>query len=158
MDTATAAVEPSVGEKLASAYRAASLASDGKPEGSRESLVRCARMLDTYAPELYPAAENGQVHFARAMMQSVADSIRAYIGAGARVPWDSVAATPLSDDAIVIAYAKRGRDHPSFMCDLPTTELARESVAAMHANPEVAEVIGVFTLGLIRGNCDKGSP
>lgn len=54
---------------------------DGKPEGTRESLETCARMLDTYGPECFPANELGQVDFARAMMESVADNIRAYLDA-----------------------------------------------------------------------------
>ena len=52
-----------------------------KSEGTVESLARCAKMLDVYAPECFPANEHGQVDFARAMMESVADEIRAFLKA-----------------------------------------------------------------------------
>jgi hypothetical protein len=38
-------------------------------------------MFDTYAPDLFPANEKGQIHFARAMMEGTADEIRAYTAA-----------------------------------------------------------------------------
>lgn len=47
-------------------------------EGTPESLARVASILDEYAPELFPADGNGRVHFARAMMESAADEIRAF--------------------------------------------------------------------------------
>ena len=69
-------------EELAAKLRAASRATeDGKPDGSREGLERCSRMLDTYAPDCFPANDKGQVHFARAMMESTADTIRAFLAA-----------------------------------------------------------------------------
>lgn len=85
----TLAVEPSKagtgetdmnspGELLAAKYRAADKGENG-PEGTREALEQCARMLDTYAPDLHPANELGQVDFARAMMNSVTDEIRAFL-------------------------------------------------------------------------------
>jgi hypothetical protein len=70
-------------EALAAKFRFASRGGDDGPEGTRESLERCAKMLDTYAPDLFPANDKGQVHFARAMMESVADEIRAYLSQGA---------------------------------------------------------------------------
>lgn len=70
-------------EETAAKFRAEQRAGDGKPDGTREGLEQCARMLDTYAPDLYPANEHGQVHFARAMMESVADEIRAFLAATA---------------------------------------------------------------------------
>lgn len=74
--------EPSpANEALAANLRLASWGSDGKPEGTRESLERCSRMLDTYGPECFPANESGQIHFARAMMETTADEIRAYLAA-----------------------------------------------------------------------------
>lgn len=54
---------------------------EGKPEGTRESLERCAKMLETYGPDLYPANELGQVDFARAMMDSVVGEVRAFLEA-----------------------------------------------------------------------------
>lgn len=68
-------------EVAAAKFRAEIRQGDGKPEGTRESLERCARMLDTHAPDLFPANDKGQVHFARAMMESVADEIRAFLEA-----------------------------------------------------------------------------
>ena len=64
------------GEQLAKQYRAEHA---GRVEGTRESLLRCATMLYTYAPDLFPANESGQIHFARAMMDSVADEIRKFL-------------------------------------------------------------------------------
>jgi len=67
------------GEQLAKLYRIQMLNGDGKPEGTRDELERCAKMLDTYAPECFPADDQGRVDFSRAMMESVADVIRAFI-------------------------------------------------------------------------------
>lgn len=70
------------GEVLYAAYLANERAwGEGKPEGTRESLERCAKMLETYGPDLYPANELGQVDFARAMMESVVGEIRAFLSA-----------------------------------------------------------------------------
>jgi hypothetical protein len=69
-------------ETLAAQFRARQLADGCKPEGTRESLARCANMLDVYAPDLYPANEKGQVAFARVVMEVVADEIRAFLAGG----------------------------------------------------------------------------
>lgn len=45
-------------------------------EGTRESLLQVARMLD---PDLYPANKYGQITFARSMMESAAAEIRAFL-------------------------------------------------------------------------------
>ncbi len=67
-------------EALAATYRAESRTTeDGKPEGTPESLQRCASMLNTYAADCFPANSKGQIHFARAMMESTADEITAYL-------------------------------------------------------------------------------
>jgi hypothetical protein len=67
-------------EALAAQFRAEINATeDGKPDGTRESLAVCAKMLNTYAPDLFPANEIGQVHFARVMMEGVADEIEAFL-------------------------------------------------------------------------------
>jgi len=68
-------------EERAAAFRALIRNGDGKPDGTREGLAQCATMLDTYGPECFPANEQGQVHFARAMMESVTDEIRAFLAA-----------------------------------------------------------------------------
>lgn len=52
---------------------------DGQPEGTLESLLTCVNMIETYTPESLPANEHGQVHFARAMLESAADEIKAYV-------------------------------------------------------------------------------
>jgi len=68
------------GEVKAKVYRtAATHNGDGKPLGTRESLAGCVSMLDAWLPECFPANEQGQVDFARGMMESVADEIRAYL-------------------------------------------------------------------------------
>ena len=82
VDAADRALPNPKHEELAAKFRAGSREGDGKPEGTRESLERCAKMLDTYGPDLFPANDKGQVHFARAMMESVADEIRAFLATG----------------------------------------------------------------------------
>lgn len=79
LQCAAAMAGPTAAEANAAALRASGRLGDGEPDGSREELERCARMLDTYAPELYPANELGQIDFARAMMESTADTIRAFL-------------------------------------------------------------------------------
>jgi hypothetical protein len=49
------------------------------PDGTLESLATVATMLETYGPECFPANEQGQVDFARSMMDSAAEEIRAFI-------------------------------------------------------------------------------
>lgn len=66
------------GEQIAARFRCESR-SEGMIEGTRESLARCVLMLNTYAPDIYPAGPGGQVHFARAIMDSVAEEIRAFL-------------------------------------------------------------------------------
>lgn len=80
LECAAAMVGRTPAEASAAALRASGRVGDGQPDGSREELERCARMLDTYAPELFPANDLGQIDFARAMMESVADVIRAFLG------------------------------------------------------------------------------
>lgn len=48
-------------------------------EGSRESLEQCARMLTVYSGEMFPTNEKGQIHFARAVMESAASEILAFL-------------------------------------------------------------------------------
>lgn len=65
-------------------YRAwAAVDPDHVPEGTEESLAACATMLETYGPECFPANEQGQVDFARAMMDAVAADIRAFLSPAA---------------------------------------------------------------------------
>lgn len=64
------------GEELARKFR---LSHADDIEGTHESLLRCATMLDTYGPDCFPANEHGQIHFARTMMESVADEIRKFL-------------------------------------------------------------------------------
>jgi hypothetical protein len=52
---------------------------DGEHEWTRESLTRCVEMIDTWAPDCFPANESGQIDFARAMMECVAGEIRAFL-------------------------------------------------------------------------------
>lgn len=60
-------------------YRAYCLADpEHKPDGTLEALTQCARMLEEYGPDCFPANESGQVHFARAMMDATAVEIRAF--------------------------------------------------------------------------------
>lgn len=64
------------GEELARKFR---ISHADEIEGTQESVLRCATMLDTYGPDCFPANELGQIHFARAMMESTADEIRKFV-------------------------------------------------------------------------------
>ncbi|WP_242095446.1 hypothetical protein [Sphingomonas sp. CROZ-RG-20F-R02-07] len=55
--------------------------SDSQPDGTRDSLAMCALMLETYGPDCFPPDENGQLHFARCMMDATASEIRAFLAA-----------------------------------------------------------------------------
>lgn len=65
-------------DDLAAAYHAKSI-TEAPPSGTREELGGAAAMLEAWAPDTFPANERGQVHFARAMMDSVASTIRAFL-------------------------------------------------------------------------------
>jgi hypothetical protein len=52
---------------------------DEHPDGTIDGLERSAMMLETWAAETYPASEDGKVHFGRAMMDTVAAEIRAFL-------------------------------------------------------------------------------
>lgn len=55
--------------------------------GRLEDLKRTAIMLRTWAPEVFPeVGADGQVHFGRAMMESAAEAIEAFLKAGLRFP------------------------------------------------------------------------
>lgn len=71
------------GESLYRAWCAAD--PDHKEEGTREGLAIVASMLETYGPDTLPANEHGQVHFARAMIDSAAREIRAFLAASPEV-------------------------------------------------------------------------
>ena len=62
-------------------YRAYKLATaeENKPDGTLESLLLCARMLDEYGVKDMPANPSGQVDFIRAMMESTISEIRAFV-------------------------------------------------------------------------------
>ena len=45
------------------------------PDDAIADLRQAARMIRTWIPDVYPANELGQVPFARAVMESVADAI-----------------------------------------------------------------------------------
>ncbi len=83
-------------EAKAAQFRAEIRDGDGKPEGTIESLLRCVKMLNTYAADSFPANEHGQVHFVRAIMESAADEIAAFVAAKPAV--EPSEATALADD------------------------------------------------------------
>lgn len=135
-------------EELALKFRQQLLAGDGKPEGTRESLKRCATILNTYAPELFPANEQGQVHFARAMMESVADEIIAYLSTPpAASNWAGGAAMTPSELDTMLAYIADSppREYGGFHQNVIDTAKAaiaellrlRERVRELEANPFV---------------------
>lgn len=62
----------------------AELAREGEPEPLEQTL----RMLERWGPGAYPATETGQIHFARAMIDSAAAAIRAHLAAADRRPSD----------------------------------------------------------------------
>lgn len=49
------------------------------PDGTLDSLERSASMLEQWGPETFPADPNGKVHFGRALTDSVAAEIRAFL-------------------------------------------------------------------------------
>ncbi len=55
------------------------IASMEPPENPREEIERSVRMLETWSADLFPANPLGQVHMARAMMESAAHSIRQFL-------------------------------------------------------------------------------
>lgn len=79
LEAITAPRSPAPPEVKAKLFRLSSGMGENKPEGTREELEMCARMIDTYAADAFPANELGQIHFGRAMMESVADTIRAFL-------------------------------------------------------------------------------
>ena len=63
-------------------YRAWADSQPVEPEDATvESLTVCATMLETYAPDCFPANEAGQVSFARSMMDATVRCLRAYLAA-----------------------------------------------------------------------------
>lgn len=64
-------------EELAAKYRAAGMRAEGTPF----ALLQCVNTIETYAPECLPADENGQIHFVRAVLETVSDEIRAHLAA-----------------------------------------------------------------------------
>jgi hypothetical protein len=66
-------------EQRARAFRKQHEQSDGKPEGTIESLATIANVLDKWLPVVLPANEEGHVKLARAMMESAASEIKAYL-------------------------------------------------------------------------------
>ena len=52
---------------------------EAQPDGTVEGLERSASMLEQWAKETFPANEDGKVHFGRAMMDTVAAEIRAFL-------------------------------------------------------------------------------
>lgn len=52
---------------------------DWVPDGTIESLRECANMLETYGPDCFPVSPQGQVDFARCMMDATASEIRAFL-------------------------------------------------------------------------------
>lgn len=72
------------GEANYQAYRRA--LPDVGADGTREGLATVLRMIDEYAADALPANEQGQVHFARAMLESASDEIRAFLTNTGGVP------------------------------------------------------------------------
>jgi hypothetical protein len=67
-------------------------------------LQQCAVMIRTWIPEVYPANSNGQVPFARAVMESVADTID-------RVLQDEAAYRATADEIHQCYLAAHSRAH-----------------------------------------------
>lgn len=65
------------GEADYQAFCSASL--DHQPEGTLEDLAMCARMIDRYKVDVDPANGQGQVSFARAMLESASRQIHAFL-------------------------------------------------------------------------------
>lgn len=52
---------------------------DYQPDGTLEGLEQAATMLERWGPYALPASDTGQIHFSRCLMESVAETIRAYL-------------------------------------------------------------------------------
>lgn len=48
-------------------------------EGTLDGLAMVVRMIETWGPETFPVNEFGQIHFGRAMLESAAGEIKAYL-------------------------------------------------------------------------------
>lgn len=69
--------------------------------GTLEELALSATMLERWGPETFPANSLGQVHFARAMMESTAKTIRAFLAAQAPTPsWRSLDDAPRDGEVL----------------------------------------------------------
>lgn len=86
-------LSPESRAKAEYAYKSACLADlESAPDGTRESLAMVAEMIETWGPECWPANKHGQVDFARAMMESAAAEIRAFLkGQPATTPEQKIA-------------------------------------------------------------------
>lgn len=64
-------------------YQRVSSATDSEPafapEGTLAALEDCAAMLEEWGPRCFPANRQGQVHFARSMMDATAKEIRTFL-------------------------------------------------------------------------------
>jgi len=70
--------EIAAGEAIYAAY-CASVQREAPHDGTRADLDVVAGMLERWGPDALPANEHGQVHFVRAMMDSAAGTIRAFL-------------------------------------------------------------------------------
>ncbi len=73
------------------AHYRAHFAAERESTGSREELETCARSLRTYGAELFPVNRDGKAHFARLIMDTVANTIDATLarrsGPGLFIVW-----------------------------------------------------------------------
>lgn len=78
---AAAATPEAKGEASYQAYRRA-MAEEFADEPA--DLPGTLRMLDEWGPDALPANESGQIHFARALLESAADAIRKHLATAAK--------------------------------------------------------------------------
>lgn len=111
-------------------------------------LRQCASMIRTWAPETFPANEDGKIHFARAVMESVASTIEAVLAGhegmakDLRAHWHSFCdadAFPGSD-----TFTERMELAGLVEC-VPVTEEALESAFAAQRGVEPGGMMWVLT-------------
>lgn len=69
------------------------------PPNPREELRMAARMIRTWMPESFPANEFGQVHFVRAVIDSVAEAIERFFSTPSSVEQERIEVASFIDEA-----------------------------------------------------------
>lgn len=116
-------------EARAAALKAADREADPEsyaPDATIEGLLRSATMLEIYVPDVLPANEQGQVPFVRAMTESVAETIKAYVAAQ-----DAPGLSLTADELTWVAARAGVIDHEEISARPRPDELTAEGLLAL---------------------------